>query len=223
MVYRRKNGFKRVFRKKSYSTSRSKYQKLQKQIRRVAAISRPELKFLDQGIPSHTSTANTAFFTRLNDMTQGAGDSGRVGRQISNKYLSLRLSTKFLEQAASDWSANARYILFIDHQPEAGAPTWLDLFSNPTISAFRNLEKQKRYTILKQATINFETFDSSGVLQITDSSSRFINWNVKLRCKSNYNAAGNNAVSNALYFCYFADSDGVIIEQGETRLRYTDA
>lgn len=212
---------KRTYRSKKRYTSTSKIQNVQKQIRRLAIATKPELKYLDSAVAPHTGVSNVAYIQLLNTLVQGTGDQERVGRQVTNKYLSIRIPFIFTAPSAFI-SANARIILFIDHQPEASTPSWPDIFQNNTINAFRNLEKEKRFTILKSRTLNFETGSDP-----TTSTSYYLKWNVRLRCKSLYDSTGN-LMSNAIYFAYMADQDDVNIDYntntgGIIRLRYTDA
>ena len=108
-------------------------------------------------------------------------------------------------------------VVFIDKQANNNGPSWTSLYTGTDVTAFRDLDYRKRYTILWQRIIYIDADDPNR------------DWRMykKLDMKTVYDDSSSGLIgdisTNSLYF-------GIISEFGtnspgidmDTRLRYID-
>lgn len=108
--------------------------------------------------PTEAAITSTANLILLNGIAQGTTDYTRVGSQIYNKQLELRLKVMCTKSpVAGDTGTTARIAVVWDKQPTGALPTYADIFTCETaagtavsdIFSFPNTTNEKRFCILK--------------------------------------------------------------------------
>jgi len=213
---RRKYRYRRG-RKTTSGTARAAYAVA----KRTQAITRPESKYVDSD--STNNFDNTAgVFTLLNGMIQSTGASGRIGKVIGIN--GLWASIRF-EMAAGAFNSSARFIVFLDKQPNGAAVSQTTLLATPAVVTYSdmpfNIDNRKRFKIICDKRFRMSAGDSTIV---------FVRKFFKLSIKTIYNAGNTGTVTdintNALYWAIFTDQTAGANAPGysiSTRMRYFDA
>ena len=87
-------------------------------------------------------------------VTQGTGDSERLGRKIFPQSIGLKGSLTFAPAAGTVYGDNVRVILYIDHQSNGALPAVTDILQAANYNQWRNLDNSARFTILHDKVYN---------------------------------------------------------------------
>lgn len=143
----RKNGFRKL-----RSLASLRIQKPPK--RRFKDPRKKELKFFDhqvQQVPLIAGTIHDSF----NLITQGTGESQRIGRAIVIMRINWRYRIKLASKAlATDSTDSVRIILFIDTQCNGAVATVADILESPNWKSFKNLTNTSRFRTLMDRQYN---------------------------------------------------------------------
>lgn len=158
---------------------------------------------------------NTYSSVLLNGLTKGDDNSNRDGRRVRFKSLQFN-GTVYLDSVAT--ASTVRFILFIDKQPNAANGSG-NLLDNNTINGQRSVEYARRFTVLKDFTVNLS---ASGLPQ------KAVKFYVPLDMKTDYDDSDTGLISditrNSMYL-YMVSDDTVanpVVLNGHLRLRFID-
>ncbi|AUM61860.1 Rep [uncultured virus] len=213
MAYKRKSYGRRKF------TPKSKIYRLQKQVRAIQRVTKPEYKYKDTFLNQNFD--NTGTMVLLNGAGLGDGATEREGRNILVKSIQSKLSVKMDPDAVS---TICRLIFFYDRQVNAVAPAVGDLLDLTTtgaangIVALRNLNNRARFDII---------LDRRFVIANGNEPQYFFNKYMKQMKKAVYNAGVAGTVAdintNALYMCMICDeTTETPLIYGTIRIRFID-
>lgn len=161
--------------------------------------------------------AGTYNIQLLNGLNQNAGDFARVGNEVCNELLHMKLAITF-----PDTTNRVRTLIIWDKQPNHSLPIIADLFTYTAtpVDSFLNPDSKARFQVLYD---KLHTGGNSG------EAIRSINKTIKLRNKRTlYNGTTDTIASlntNALYLITVSDS-GLAPNPDVnymTRLIYSDA
>ncbi len=177
-----------------------------------------ELKSFDEALGGVT-VSDTPIIARWFAITQGVGNTQRIGNQINCKYMQLKY-----QMSAGDNTNIMRYIVFQWREDNLGnAPSVDDILyrganSNPWTNALYNYDNRHQYTILydRRHQLDYDnptdTFGGSNYLKIKHK-------------KMDYPIPAAITGTNAIYILVVSDSAAgnhpIITNQG--RLYYYDA
>jgi len=193
-------------------------------------ISRPsaELKSIDVSAPSAQVTSTGGLYL-LNGCARGDDIAERSGRQITMRYLDVRVECQGITTATSPHSL--RCIIFMDKQCNGAAATTanvLQVVGSPeaTVSPF-NLEYRNRFLILWEKIYTFSCdYGGAGVGCDRIAADRVYK---PLNHRVTFNAGDAGTVAdistNSLYFMAVSDTATAAQEpfvQFYSRLRFTD-
>lgn len=147
--YRR---YGKKFKKKSYS----KYGHYSKRLTKLPYV-QPEVKFLDRVWTQHAvpigvqfcNVANTWSFDTPIGLTQGAGQSDRVGKKIKLLSILIKGTVKVTTTATS--SGTVHFYIIQDRIATGTFPAVADIWSNSTLQPdqfMRNINYTKRFKIM---------------------------------------------------------------------------
>lgn len=162
-----------------------------------------ELKFIDKRIVPIIITAapsGTAFLaagdTTINQISQGTGESQRIGRKCLITNFMIRGDVHMDADASTTVGAHdvVRLIVFIDHQANGVNANLQGLLEGPTAStnSFKQLEVGTRFKIIWDKTIalNFNASNGATGLEIV----RHVEYYAKLALPINFSASTGAAV-----------------------------
>lgn len=176
------------------------------------------VEFKSHDVYGQTNINNTGTLVLLNGLSNGDDYDDRDGRQV--RFKSLQLNTRCLLDSVSATNTLFRMIIFIDKQPNAGAPAvteLLDLTSAPRTDAHRNLDNRKRYVILKDKRFCVNQIVPEKIVDVYK----------KIDMKTIYDDSStstiNDITSNSFYV-YFVSDQAVNTPQVtyNARLRFVD-
>lgn len=177
------------------------------------------------GLIAGFDSSYTGTYTLLNGVAQGTNQGQRIGMQLKNKYLILRL---IMNQNAGfvGLSERIRVMLIWDKQPNGAAPTANQLL---TITAAGqafispiNINASKRYRIVYDKLYSLQS--RGGANNVAESKMITIKKNLKLNTK--YMDTGATIASiqtNSLYLVTISQEDLAIRIAGTFDHRYEDA
>lgn len=138
-------GFKMPKQRKAQPLA-AKVRKLEKQV----LLNADEWKVIDS--VGSTTASTTATFALLNGLAPGDGFNTRDGREVSIQSIQMKFRAEVdPSAAATNGTSPVRFIIFIDKQANAAAPTigdLLDVSVAGAVDALRNLNNRKRFKIL---------------------------------------------------------------------------
>lgn len=131
-------------------------------VARPEPTSTKELKAFD--VDSATYAINDAgTFQLLMSPVLGTDIDDRVGRKTLMKSVYIRGAVARYEALDANpgnqgprRALQARFILFVDHQPNAAAPATVDLLKQSLVTSQLNLNNRERFTILKDKLFCFD-------------------------------------------------------------------
>lgn len=184
---------KRFFRRKvnpAKTVKEWELTKLRKQMKRL--IPKPELKYKDT-TASGTTITTTGTIVRLDNISDDASDTGRIGDKITARSIQMRLAITPNATAGSNF---LRVILFLDKQPNGSTATTSLLLEAPTnYNSPLYLAYGKRFKVLFDRTYTVDT-DATG--SQVDKLFR------KLRYVAEFNDSGNVS-TNQLNVLFLSD------------------
>ncbi len=127
-----------------------------------------ELKFIDKTIASSTVLASGTQITAtgedtLLDISQGTGESQRIGRKITVKKLMIRGNIDLIATSdSSDTHDIVRILGFIDTQTNGVEITLGSLLASTNHNAFRNMNVPTRFKMLFDFQINISSMAGAG-------------------------------------------------------------
>jgi len=161
-------------------------------------------------------------------LTQGVGESQRIGRKICVKNFHLRGNCEFVPQAASQGWDRATIMLVLDTQCNgafpANPPT--DMFQSTNPSAWMlNLDNTNRFRILKTWSHDFNaTVQDVGGLTLANQVAHvdmFVPMNMEVMYSANTGAIAEIRDNNL--FLAYGSTNGECVFGGSSRVRFTDA
>ena len=109
------------------------------------------------------ASAGTVLTGTLVAMTQGTGDSQRIGRTI--KVMSVQLYGRCILPSTStvgNTSDRLRLIIFLDRQANKDTPAVTDLLTTADINSFRKLSNGKRFKFLYDEVMEMNSYGGAG-------------------------------------------------------------
>lgn len=190
-----------------------------------------EMKFHDvQTILNPTTTGGT-ITNSVNLITQGTGESERIGRKCVLKHISwkYRISLPSVNAIAPANGDTVRIIVYCDKQANGAAAGVTDILDSAGEQSFYNLANQNRFRILMDRVQNIDyttmTFHSGAALfnQANVQASR--SFNKVLNIPIEFSGVGGNMNeirSNNVGFLIISNN-GLAQVNAEMRIRFTDA
>lgn len=148
--------------------------------------------------------------TELNAVPQGATSFNRIGTKIVIKNITFSCLFQLLGTIPA--SANVRYLIVYDAQPNGAFPAYTDILSNNVTSGAThysgvNMSNRARFTILRDRQF---TLDENGGNGSQYTAKEFIR--TKLECQYRTNTATiGDITTGALYFMAFATPTGTAV------------
>jgi len=167
----------------------------------------------------------------------GSDMTNRIGRKINLKSVYIR---GFVASEASINNSSlvvpsqqARFILFIDDQPNGAAPAVTDLLKQANVTSQLNLNNRDRFKILKDKTFVFDpyVYNSAATTSVISANNMVKNFKCykRLNVETVFNAMNGGTVaditSGALYMLWIGSvvaSGGDVNASLTTRVRYLD-
>lgn len=185
-----------AYRKRTYRKKPRKGNYVAKVVNKILA-KRVEDKYHDifgTSLPG----AGTYFLQLLNGLTQSTGDAGRIGNEVCNTSVHMKLSVSF-----PDATNNGRILVFWDKQPNGAVPVAADLLTYPAspVDSFLNPDSKARFQVLKDILVSG---GANGPV------AKSYNWQINLRHKRTMFKGTTDAIAsistNALYVMFMNDS-----------------
>lgn len=120
-----------------------------------------ELKFFDITVDDIAIAAAGAIFGGLNQISQGVGESQRIGRKCTIRSIEwkARYTLPEIDALASPQdTAIVRMILYQDQQANGAAATVVEILKTASALSFYNLQNQGRFKILLDRTFAMNSF-----------------------------------------------------------------
>ena len=172
ITWKRRNGGARARRRKL--TRHSRYSRTQ----------RTEDKFFDTAVTvSSVATAGEIGEDSLLTISQGVGESQRVGRAVTLTHIHGRIRVELpISTVSSSTHDTLRVILYLDEQTNGATATVGNLLEVADYQSFENLANSARFKILhdKVTTINALTGGGNGTTEDYGAVSK--NYEFNLRC-----------------------------------------
>jgi len=190
-----------------------------------------ELKFLDTDIATTNVATTGTILGTLNQVPQDDGMSGRTGRKITIKSISVHGTVN--SDAAVLIYSRCRCIVYIDKQANGAVATAATILQTTDIDSFRNMENIERYTFLYDKTFILQpqavTAFTVGTGVTTAMSSRLAPFRLNKKCNIPiiYDAsAATGAIgtirSNNIGMLFIGENIAAVDIQGLARIRYSD-
>lgn len=212
-----------------------------------------ELKYSDVAAPTPTASVGLYYASDfgtsnatnnddcilLNGLAQGDDNTQRIGRQVRNHKLNIRLHIIAPTGATAQTPYRCRTMVVIDRQPNSAQLTVTDLVMAPADTQFRNLNFRERFKCLydKVHIINPAVMTTNAAVTTMQGTAKFLQLNFKLKgMVTTYSGTGTGAGTiskNAIYLLTMGDLPGnrnatpslsgvPYISGMISRLRYTD-
>jgi len=181
---------------------------------------KPEKKDISSAGPvSSAVPVATQFITTaplINGISQGVGNSQRIGRQILMKSLELTISCQFSGASLTNNMTAPRLVVFYDRQAAVSSPAITSVFNTNHFQSYKNLSSKDRFIILIDAYI--EPIGGVDTLQRTQTFYR------KLNLPVIFNGTGSSAsdITTGTIQYYYGSSD-ISTCFVTSRIQYTDA
>lgn len=115
----------------------------------LGTYGKPELKFFDTTISDPFSAAGLIANVSLNFITQGTGESQRIGRRCTILNISMRYVVDVPSVTATNkQGALCRMIVYLDTQCNGTSATVLDILTTAEWNSFYNVANKSRFEIL---------------------------------------------------------------------------
>jgi len=189
-----------------------------------------ELKFFDT-ILGTTTVANTGnVATNLCVVPQDATESGRIGRKITIKSISIRGQFDLPSTGTvANTSDAARFMLVQDRQANGAAFAVLDVLSTAGMNSHRDLENESRFRILKDFQMDLNAGGGGmnpAATPVSTTVTRQWKFYVKCNIPIEYDSTATTGAigtqrSNSIAPLFISDI-GVCTTTYVARIRYTD-
>ncbi len=188
-----------------------------------------ELKFHDLDIDDATvASGGTIVEDSCNTISQGVGESNRVGRKCTIKSINWRYLVNIPTQAGADGSNSdiVRVVLYLDKQANGAAAGVTDIFESDDFQSFRNLSNTSRFQILMDRTHDINVQALAGDGAANDSGDKFISGTFFKKCNipieySSTTGAITEVRSNNIGVMVFG-TQGLAGLGSKMRLRFSD-
>ncbi len=191
-----------------------------------------ELKFLDQDINDATIASAGTIFTNgsaeatLLRITQGTGETNRIGRKCTIKSINWRFNIRLPEGTATTTTSDTvRIILYLDKQCNGAAATAVGILETDDYQSFNNLANKSRFRTLMDRTYDLNT-DLSGDGTTVDSprfnmnDSLFKRVNIPIEYDSTVGAIAEIRSNNINML--ILSKNGLCTLDSKMRLRFSD-
>lgn len=123
-----------------------------------------EYKFFDLDIDDAViASAGTIAQASCNLITQGTGDSNRLGRACTVTSISWRYRVRLENQTqVADGTDVIRLVLYLDKQSNGATAAVTDILESANYQSFLNLANKKRFRILHDCTMAISTGGAAG-------------------------------------------------------------
>jgi hypothetical protein len=181
---------------------------------------KPEKKDISSAGPVVSSVAVADQFIvtapLINGISQGVGNSQRIGRQILMKSLELTISCQFAGTIPTNNITAPRLVVFYDRQAAVSSPSITSVFNTNHYQSFKNLSSKDRFIILIDAFI-----EPIGGVDVLRRSQTFYR---KLNLPVIFNGTGSSAsdITTGTIQYYYGSSD-LSTCYVTSRILYTDA
>lgn len=162
---------------------------------------------------------------RLNNISQGDGNSNRHGASVRLKSLQMTGRIRRQDNNVSAVPERVRCFIFVDKEPGVAgigtSPAMTDVYTQNSPSTLRNWESilQKRFTVLWDRTYVLDQDNPERLLKLYKRMNMVSKWITS-------NTAGTACSDNALYFAVCSDSGGTSTTRPtiyyESRLTFID-
>jgi len=193
----------------------------------------PELKFIEFSVltipvPNQLNTALN--YTNLNTIANSTGESGRIGRKITFRYLEIRGDFTLLENTTANATTDVvRMVIFVDKQTNGFSANLDAMLSTVTngeaVNAPYLLENQGRFSVICDKMVHINAL--AGGIGATASSGRSIKsfrFQTMMNVPMEY-AASTGAIteiaSNSLHLC-FVSKRNLTSVKFTARARFSD-
>lgn len=187
-----------------------------------------------QATPAPTNAAPVNYV--LNNLVQGDSRNTRTGNQTHFQHVHIKAWIQ--ASLGIPDGQMVRVMLFWDKQADGAAPTFAQLFADPTLAnnymSPRNPDYLRRYIVLRDKTFIFNTLcatattPATGLATVFSQQQHVLNWSVNLKNKRvQYNDVGGGTVADiigpSLYLFWMTDiGTAPLIDQMITT-QFTDA
>lgn len=192
MAYRRRNGYgRRPFKRRyrpGYNRTSGFYNRNKRRRSGFGYGRGIESKFFDFELSDSNLIAGGQFVTKtpavphpnsntLNDIAQGTGESQRIGRKCTLTKIHCRLIFEFLQVSgvtlldARDCHETVRVMLIWDTQCNGSGGSTTDVLDTNEYDSYRNLANVKRFRILMDKLVTFNTsiaVSGDGITTLTE-------------------------------------------------------
>lgn len=148
----------------------------------------------------------------INNIPQGVNNSQRIGISVSTKSVAYRYEVDI--NTAATTPNNGRCILLWDRQPNAAAPTVLDVLNAGTYLSYMNLAAKDRFTVLRNDMWSLNPQGNTTV---------FFQGYVRINMQTTFAGTSSTPVSGALVLLMISDQATNLPQlTGCWRIRYVD-
>ncbi len=173
MVYSKKMGRKKTYKKKYKPSLYREVQQLK------SKVGTAEVKFVDTALSAQPIVSGGTM-TLLNGLGLGDAANQREGISVTLKSINAKINVS--ANATALVNVN-RWIFFIDTQPNGVVPAAADLLQTPSVNAMRNLSYTKRFKVLKDFRWTQVSTSESGM--------KTLSFNIPIRgCNTRYIVGG---------------------------------
>ncbi len=196
------------------------------------AGSSAEAKFMDTTIGSTSvNTTGNILSTTLNAVPQNTTESGRIGRKIVMRSISMKGSILVAESNSTNKGyQRVRFIVYKDKQCNGATAQLLDILETVKVDSFRNLANTARFSILMDKTWNLNAAAAAGNGTSDNDLVEFgkgITWNKRCNIPVEFNGVGGGLSeirSNNVGVMAIIDTSEPVTRIGYTvRIRYNDS
>lgn len=143
-------------------------------------IDEPELKFKDVDINDAT-VGQAGVVTAVMGVGQGITDSARIGRKLTFKHVSWRISLNTIATADTNVSGGdiVRLMLVMDTQPNgATVATAAEILQVDNFQSYNNLNRKGRFRVLWDKTVAVNALMAAGNGTANDTGTTFVHLEV---------------------------------------------
>ncbi len=189
-----------------------------------------ELKWFDLDLDVAALTAAAQFIPadgNLLIITQGVGESQRVGRKIVIRKIQFRYNLNLFAGISQANHDDVRVILYKDKQTNGAIATATTILQTDNYQSFRNMENVGRYTVLmdRMHALNHTAAGGNGTAIETCTNTKNYKFFKECNIPVEYNAATGDIAeirSNNLGIMVLCATGAVVKLEGVIRFRYTD-
>ncbi len=189
-----------------------------------------ELKWFDINLDVAALTAAAQFIPadgNLLIITQGVGESQRVGRKLFIKKVQIKYNLDLFAGISQANHENVRVIIYKDKQTNGAIATATTILQTDNYQSFRNLENSGRYVVLMDKTHSLNHTAAGGNGTAIETCTRTQNYSFYKECNIpiEYNAATGDIAeirSMNLGIMVLCATGGVVKFEGIARFRFSD-